>query len=83
MAIGEIYNMRIHHDDVISPILRYPDPFDRRAQPRGLKAQEELAWYMNGLNSEAGKSTRKLAARKARMARARRAGRHRLTVRCV
>ncbi|WP_329125895.1 acyl-ACP desaturase [Streptomyces sp. NBC_01465] len=69
MAIGEIYNMRIHHDDVISPILRFLKILSIDGLgPEGLKAQEELGLYMDGLNSEASKFDEKLAARKARVA---------------
>lgn len=69
MAIGEIYNMRIHHDDVIQPVLRFLKVLDIDGLgPEGLKAQEELGLYMGGLDSEAAKFDEKLAARKARMA---------------
>jgi acyl-[acyl-carrier-protein] desaturase len=69
MAIGEIYNMRIHHDDVLQPVLRYLKVLDIDGLgPEGLRAQEELGMYMNGLDSEARTFDEKLAARKARMA---------------
>lgn len=69
MAIGEIYNMRIHHDDVIQPVLRYLKVLEIDGLgPEGLKAQEELGLYMSGLDSEASKFDEKLAARKARVA---------------
>ncbi|MFF1304839.1 acyl-ACP desaturase [Streptomyces sp. NPDC058307] len=69
MAIGEIYNMRIHHDDVIQPVLRFLKVLEIDGlSPEGLKAQEELGLYMSGLDSEASKFDEKLAARKARMA---------------
>ena len=54
MAIGEIYNMRIHHDDVLQPVLRFLKVLDIDGLgPEGLKAQEELGLYMGGLDSEA------------------------------
>ena len=69
MAIGEIYNMRIHHDDVLQPVLRYLKVLSIDGLGAdGLKAQEELGMYMNGLDSEAAKFDEKLAARKARLA---------------
>ncbi|MFE6489035.1 acyl-ACP desaturase, partial [Streptomyces sp. NPDC057757] len=69
MAIGEVYNMRIHHDDVLQPVLRHLKVLDIDGlSPLGLQAQEELGLYMGGLNSEASKFDEKLAARKARMA---------------
>jgi acyl-[acyl-carrier-protein] desaturase len=69
MAIGEIYNLRIHHDDVLAPVLRHlkvmevPD-----LGPEGRQAQDELGLYMNGLDDAASKFDEKLAARKARLA---------------
>ncbi|MFB7940443.1 acyl-ACP desaturase [Streptomyces sp. NPDC056049] len=69
MAIGEIYNMRIHHDDVLEPVLRHLKVLEISGLgPEGLHAQEELGLYMNGLDAEAAKFDAKLAARKARMA---------------
>jgi acyl-[acyl-carrier-protein] desaturase len=69
MAIGEIYNMRIHHDDVLQPVLRFLKIMEIDGLgPEGRKAQEELGLFMGGLDSEASKFDEKLAARKARMA---------------
>ena len=43
MAIGEIYNMRIHHDDVLQPVLRHLKVLEIDGLgPEGLQAQEEL-----------------------------------------
>src|SRR5690606_15852782 len=69
MAIGEVYNLRIHHDDVLQPVLRFLKVMEIDGLgPEGLKAQEELGLFMNGLDDEARKFDEKLAARKARMA---------------
>ena len=69
MAIGEVYNMRIHHDDVLQPVLRHLKVLEMDGLgPEGLKAQVELGLYMSGLDAEASKFDEKLAARKARMA---------------
>jgi acyl-[acyl-carrier-protein] desaturase len=69
MAIGEVYNMRIHHDDVLQPVLRFLKVLDIDGLgPEGRKAQEELGLFMGGLDAEASKFDEKLAARKARMA---------------
>ncbi|MCQ0025373.1 acyl-ACP desaturase [Streptomyces somaliensis DSM 40738] len=69
MAIGEIYNLRIHHDDVLQPVLRFLRVLEIDGLgPEGLKAQEELGLYMSGLDAEAAKFDEKLAARRARMA---------------
>jgi acyl-[acyl-carrier-protein] desaturase len=69
MAIGGVYNIRIHHDDVIQPVLRFLKVLDIDGLgAEGLKAQEELGLYMGGLDSEATKFDEKLAARLARRA---------------
>lgn len=69
MAIGEVYNLRIHHDDVLQPVLRHLKVLQLDGLgPEGLKAQEELGMFLGGLDSEASKFDEKLAARKARMA---------------
>lgn len=69
IAIGGIYNLRIHHDDVIQPVLRYLKVMDIDGLgPDGLRAQEELGLFMEGLDGEARKFDEKLAARAARKA---------------
>ncbi|MYR60853.1 acyl-ACP desaturase [Streptomyces sp. SID625] len=69
MAIGEVYNLRIHHDDVLQPVLRYLKIMEIGGLgPEGLRAQEELGLFMGGLNTEATKFDEKLAARRARLA---------------
>ncbi|MCT2593591.1 acyl-ACP desaturase [Streptomyces sp. N2-109] len=69
MAIGGVYNLRIHHDDVIQPVLRYLKVMHISGLgPDGLKAQEELGLFMSGLDGEATKFDERLAARQARKA---------------
>ena len=69
IAIGGIYNLRIHHDDVLQPVLRFLKIMEIDGLgPEGRQAQEELGLFMGGLNSEALKFDEKLAAHKARMA---------------
>jgi acyl-[acyl-carrier-protein] desaturase len=69
MAIGGVYNVRIHHDDVLQPVLRFLKVLEIDGLgPEGLQAQEELGLYLGGLNDEATKFDEKLAARRARMA---------------
>ncbi|MBN6542987.1 acyl-ACP desaturase [Streptomyces bryophytorum] len=54
MALGGIYNLRIHHDDVLQPVLRHLKVLDTTGLgPDGLRAQEELGLYMGGLNEQA------------------------------
>lgn len=54
MAIGGIYNLRIHHDDVLQPVLRHLKVLEITGLgPDGLKAQEELGLFMGGLDDQA------------------------------
>ncbi|MET8676658.1 acyl-ACP desaturase [Streptomyces sp. NPDC004647] len=56
MAIGGIYNLRIHHDDVLQPVLRFLKVLEISGLgPEGLKAQEELGLFMGGLDDQATK----------------------------
>ncbi|MEV7522085.1 acyl-ACP desaturase [Streptomyces sp. NPDC091371] len=69
MAIGGVYNLRIHHDDVLAPVIRFLKVMDIDGLgPEGQKAQEELGLFMNGLDAEARKLDERLAARAARIA---------------
>ncbi|MFI8995243.1 acyl-ACP desaturase [Streptomyces sp. NPDC053542] len=69
MAIGGIYNLRIHHDDVIQPVLRFLKVLEIGGLgPEGLKAQEELGLFMSGLDDQARTFDERLAAREARKA---------------
>ncbi|WP_062213221.1 acyl-ACP desaturase [Streptomyces sp. NBRC 109706] len=68
MAIGGIYNLRIHHDDVIQPVLRYLKVMEITGlSPEGLKAQDELGTFLGGLDAEARVFDERLAARRARI----------------
>ncbi|MBV9025477.1 MAG: acyl-ACP desaturase [Streptomycetaceae bacterium] len=54
MALGGIYNLRIHHDDVLQPVLRHLRVLEVSGiGPAGLRAQEELGLFMGGLNEQA------------------------------
>ncbi|MDT0268355.1 acyl-ACP desaturase [Streptomyces sp. DSM 44915] len=69
MAIGGIYNLRIHLDDVLQPVLRYLKVMEVSGLgPEGLKAQDELGSFLGGLDAEARVFDERLAARRARMA---------------
>ncbi|TDC20825.1 acyl-ACP desaturase [Streptomyces sp. 8K308] len=69
MAIGGIYNLRIHHDEVLQPVLRFFRALDVGGLgAEGLKAQEELGRFLDGLDSEASLFDERLAARQARLA---------------
>ncbi|MGW1837857.1 acyl-ACP desaturase [Streptomyces sp. BBFR2] len=69
MAIGGIYNLRIHHDDVIQPVLRHLKVLEIGGLgPVGLAAQEELGLFMGGLDDQARKFDERRAAIEARRA---------------
>ncbi|WP_031512511.1 acyl-ACP desaturase [Streptomyces sp. NRRL F-5123] len=56
IALGGIYNLRIHHDDVLLPVLRHLKVLELGGLgPEGLRAQEELGLFMGGLNDQAGR----------------------------
>jgi len=67
MAIGGIYNLRIHHDEVLLPVLRFLKAMNLSGLgPEGRKAQEELGRFLGGLDNEARLFEERLAARRAR-----------------
>ncbi|MFH9420927.1 acyl-ACP desaturase [Streptomyces sp. NPDC017529] len=69
MALGRIYNLRIHHDDVLQPVLRFLKVMEIGGLgPAGLRAQEELGLFMGGLDDQARKFDERLEAREARRA---------------
>jgi acyl-[acyl-carrier-protein] desaturase len=54
IAKAGIYDLRLHHDDVVSPVLRAWRVFDRTdLGPAGEKAREELASFLSGLDAQA------------------------------
>lgn len=54
IAKAGIYDLRLHHDDVVAPILRHWKVFERTGfGPEGEKAREELAAFMSGLDAQA------------------------------
>jgi acyl-[acyl-carrier-protein] desaturase len=69
IAVAGIYNLRIHRDEVLAPVLRNIRAFERTdLGPAGERAREELAGIMDGLESAAARFEEKLAARNARKA---------------
>ncbi len=67
MAVAGIYNLRIHRDEVLSPVLRNVRAFERTdLGPAGEEAREELAGIMDALDGAAARFEEKVAARKAR-----------------
>jgi acyl-[acyl-carrier-protein] desaturase len=56
IAKAGIYDLRLHHDEVISPVLRAWKVFERtNLGPAGEQAREELAEFMTGLDAQATK----------------------------
>jgi acyl-[acyl-carrier-protein] desaturase len=69
LAVGEVYNLRIHHNEVLQPVLRYLKVMDRGGLGTdGRRAQDELGVHLDHLNGQARTFDEKLAARKARHA---------------
>jgi acyl-[acyl-carrier-protein] desaturase len=54
IAKAGIYDLRLHHDEVVAPILRMWKVFDREdLSGDGAKARDELAEFMAGLDAQA------------------------------
>jgi acyl-[acyl-carrier-protein] desaturase len=54
IAKAGIYDLRLHHDEVVSPILRKWRVFERTdLGPAGEQAREELAVFLTGLDAQA------------------------------
>ncbi len=60
IAKAGIYDLRLHHDEVLAPVLRQWRVFDRTdLGPRGEQAREELAGFLAGLDSRAARFVEK------------------------
>lgn len=67
IAVAGIYNLRIHRDEVLVPVLRNLRVFERTdLGPAGEQAREELGRVMDELEGAAARLDEKLAARRAR-----------------
>jgi acyl-[acyl-carrier-protein] desaturase len=54
IAMAGIYDLRLHHDEVVMPVLRFWKVFDRTdLGPRGQAARDELAAFLRGLDEQA------------------------------
>jgi acyl-[acyl-carrier-protein] desaturase len=72
IAMAGIYDLRIHHDEVLAPVLRAWNVWDRNdLSPVGEKSRDELAQFMAALDAAATRFEEKRAARRARAAAAR------------
>jgi acyl-[acyl-carrier-protein] desaturase len=69
IAMAGIYDLRIHHDEVLTPILRQLRPFERTGlDPQGEAARDELAAFLAELDTAASRFVEKRAASRARAA---------------
>ncbi|GAB3356064.1 acyl-ACP desaturase [Modestobacter lapidis] len=56
IAKAGIYDLRLHHDEVVQPVLRAWEVFERtNLGPEGEKAREDLAAFLTGLDAQATK----------------------------
>lgn len=75
IANAGIYDLRLHHDDVLSPVLRKWNVFDMPGlDAAGERAREELAEFMAGLDAAATRFEERRAERLARRAARRSSG---------
>jgi acyl-[acyl-carrier-protein] desaturase len=69
IAKAGIYDLRLHHDDVIMPVLRHWDVFERSGfGPVGEQAREELGTFLQALDAQAAKFVERRAENRARAA---------------
>src|SRR5689334_3866710 len=69
IAKAGIYDLRLHHDEVVSPILRTWKVFERSDfGPDGEQAREKLAEFLAGLDAQATKFVESRERMRARMA---------------
>ena len=53
IAKAGIYDLRLHHDAVIMPVLKYWKVFDRNFGPAGEQARDELIAFLAELDAQA------------------------------
>jgi acyl-[acyl-carrier-protein] desaturase len=68
IAMAGIYDLRLHHDDVLIPVLRQVKAFDRQLSGDGEAAREELSAYLTELDTQAGRFVERREATRARQA---------------
>ncbi len=69
MANEGVYDLRLHHDGVIMPVLRFWKVFERTdLSPAGEKAREELATFLSALDAQASRFEERREERRARAA---------------
>ena len=73
IALAGVYNLRVHHDDVLQPVLRHLKVLRLTGLgPEGLKAQQELGEFLGSLDAQATRFDERRAAIVARRAATRR-----------
>ena len=69
IAKAGIYDLRLHHDEVIAPVLRFWKIFSRDDfGPAGEQARDELAAFMAGLDAQASRFVEKRTAQREKAA---------------
>jgi len=69
IAKAGIYDLRLHHDEVIQPILRHWNVFEREdLGGDGQQARDELAAFLTGLDAQASKFVEMRASSRERQA---------------
>ncbi len=69
IAKAGIYDLRLHHDEVIQPILMHWNVFEREdLGAEGEKARDELSAFLTGLDAQASKFVEMRAASRERLA---------------
>lgn len=67
IAKAGIYDLRLHHDSVVQPVLKFWNVFDRTdLGPAGELAREELAVFLGGLDAQASRFVEQREAMRAR-----------------
>ena len=67
IALAGIYDLRIHHDEVLSPVLKFWKLFDLEGlTPEAEQARQNLATFMAELDAKASRFEEKRAAKQAR-----------------
>jgi len=69
IANAGIYDLRLHHDEVVSPILRKWRVFERTdLGPAGEQAREQLGEFLVGLDTQATRFVESRERKRARLA---------------
>jgi len=69
MAVGDVYNIRIHHDEVLQPVLRHLNLLDRHGLgAEGRRFQDELGRHVEAVGTQAHRFDEKQATVLTRMA---------------